>query len=292
MQFWLPLMFEPPEQSAAIARLAEEVGFEGLCLADHLVLPDGYRSVHPSGGNAFVYSTSFLDPFVLIGHMATATTRLRFMSFVYLVALRDPMSVAKQVGTAAILSGNRVVFGVGVGWLREEFEALGIEWSTRGRRADEALAVIRDFWADGTAHGDGPHFRFPESSMQPVPPAGIPILAGGQSDAALRRAVRNDGWLGMGYPLAEVLRLLARLRALRDEAGDDRKDFEVFVTAAETSTVDDYLGLAAEGVTATLGSPWYPGDPAFRDLATKRAALEEFARRIIEPTQAVLSQRS
>ena len=90
----------------------------------------------------------------------------------------------------------------------------------------------------------------------------------------------------MGYPLAEVHRLLARLRTLREEAGDDRKDFEVFATAAETTTVDDYLGLAAEGVTATMGSPWYPGDPEFRDLATKEAALQEFRRRIIQPTQA------
>jgi probable F420-dependent oxidoreductase len=282
----MPLMFEPPEQSGAIAQLAEEVGFEGVCLPDHLVLPEGYRSIHPSGGNPFVHGTSILDPFVAIGNMAAVTTTLRFMSFVYLVALRDPMSVAKQVGTAAILSGNRVVFGVGVGWLEEEFAALGIEWSTRGRRADEALDVIRDFWDDGTAHGDGPHFRFPECSMQPAPPGPIPILVGGQSDAALRRAVRNDGWLGMGYPLVEVHRLLERLRALREEAGDDRPDFEVFATANETATVDDYRALADAGVTATMGSAWYPGDPAFRDLATKRAALEQFAAAIIEPMRA------
>jgi len=139
MKYWLPLIYEPTEQFVDVAVAAEELGFEGIALADHLIVPAHFVSVHPSGEPMVRDSSAFPDPFVMTAAMATATTRLRFMSYVYIVAMRDPFSIAKQVATASLVSGGRVVMGIGAGWLREEFEARGHDPRTRGRRMDEVL---------------------------------------------------------------------------------------------------------------------------------------------------------
>ena len=278
MKFWLPLMYEPTEQFVEIARHAEALGYEGIAVADHLVIPAGFASVHPSGEPMVLESSAFPDPFVMTAAMATATSSLRFMSYVYIIAMRDPFSVAKQVGTASLVSGGRVVLGVGAGWLREEFEALGHDPRTRGRRTDEMLEVITDFWDDGVAEHHGEFFDFPRCSMLPTPADPIPVWVGGKSDAALRRAIRHDGWLGMNYGVDEILGLLDRLAALRAEAGDTRDDFEVFVIPMAMPSAELYDDLARRGVTSTLALAWPPGDPAFASMDAKVAAMEGFAR--------------
>ena len=270
-------MYERTEQFVGVARAAEEFGFEGIALADHLVIPEGFASVHPSGEPMVLDSSAFPDPFVMTAAMAMATTTLRFMSYVYILPMRDPFSVAKQVATASLVSGGRVVMGVGAGWLLEEFEALGRDPSTRGRRMDEMLDVISDFWDDGWAEHHGEFFDFGRCSMLPAPAEDIPIWVGGKSDAALRRAIRHDGWLGMNYGLEEIASLLARLAALRAEAADTRTDFEVFVIPNAAPSPEVYSDLAACGVTSTLALPWPPGDPGFDSLGAERDAMERFA---------------
>jgi probable F420-dependent oxidoreductase len=277
MKYWLPLIYEPTEQFVEIAVAAEELGFEGIALADHLVIPEHFSSVHPSGQPMVLNSSAFPDPLVMTAAMATATTRLRFMTYVYIVPMRDPFSIAKQVGTASLVSRGRVVMGVGAGWLREEFAALGHDPQTRGRRMDEMLEVVTDFWDDGWAEHHGEFFDFPRCSMFPAPAEDIPIWVGGKSDAALRRAVRHDGWLGMNYGLDEVGSLLDRLTVLRDETGDRRLDFEMFVIPNAIPSSGLYADLAGRGVTSTMATPWPPGDPAFEKVSTKRHAMEGFA---------------
>jgi probable F420-dependent oxidoreductase len=283
MKFWLPVMNEPTEQFPDIAKMAERYGFEGICVADHVAVPVGFESVHPSGENPFTDTYLFPDPFSVIVAMAMVTSRLRFMSYVYVLPLRDPFTVAKQVGTSAILSRYRVVLGVGVGWLVEEFGVLGQDPKTRGRRTDEMLEVIRDFWDDGYAERHGEFFDVPRSGMFPVPEQRIPVWVGGKSPAALRRAVRCDGWLGMNYGLEEVYRLLEELGALRRDMGDQREDFETLVIANAVPSIELYRDLQARGVTATLGAAWHPGDPDFVSLDAKHAALELFAKSFIAP---------
>jgi probable F420-dependent oxidoreductase len=270
-------MYERTEQFVEVALAAEDFGFEGIALADHLVIPAGFASVHPSGEPMVLESSAFPDPFVMTAAMATATTSLRFMSYVYILPMRDPFSVAKQVGTAAALSGGRVVMGVGAGWLREEFEALGRDPATRGRRMDEMLDVITDFWDDGWAEHHGEFFDFPRCSMLPAPSDPIPIWVGGKSDAALRRALRHDGWLGMNYGVDEIDSLLGRLSAMRAESGDARPGFEVFVIPNALPSAGLYAELAARGVTSTMALPWAPGDPAFDSVRAKRDAMGRFA---------------
>jgi len=278
VRYWLPLIYEAPDQFIQVAELAEQLGWEGIAVADHLVVPQGFTSMHPSGEQMVLESSGFPDPFTSVAAMAAATTRLKFMSYVYILPMRDPFSAAKQVGTASMLSRGRVVLGVGAGWLREEFEALGQDFSTRGRRMDEMLHVMRDFWDDGWAEHHGEFFDFPRCSMLPAPGARIPVWVGGKSDVALRRAIRNDGWLGMNYGLEEIDTLLARLASLRSEAGDARRDFEVFVIANAVPSPDLYASLEEKGVTSTLAGPWAPGDPGFATLDAKKAALEGFAK--------------
>ena len=275
LRCWVPVMFEPLDQMLEIARIAEACGFEGLALADHVAIPERFTSVHPSGENPFTPTSSFPEPLVSIAAMAAVTERLRFMSYVYVLPMREPLGVAKQVGTVAAMFPRRVVFGVGAGWLTEEVAALGVDPRTRGRRMDDMLEILIDLWDDGWAEHGGERL-----GMFPVPSPPPPIHVGGRSDAALRRAVRHDGWLGMNYDLDEVDRLLDRLRELRAEAGDTRDDFEVFVIPNAEPTMELHQRLAAQGVTSTMVMPWYPGDPSAATIGQKRSAMEAAADRL------------
>jgi probable F420-dependent oxidoreductase len=280
VKLWLPVIMEPVEQFVPLAQAAEAAGFEGVALADHVVVPEVFASVHPSGENPFTATSSFPDTFTMVTAMAMATTRLRLLSYVYVVPLRDPFTVAKQVGTTAIVSGYRTVLGVGAGWLEEEFDAIGRDPRTRGAWLDESIEVLRDAWDDGWVEHHGRLIDVPRSGVFPHPMGPVPIWVGGKSDAALRRAVRNDGWLGMNYALDEVEERLATLRRLREEAGDERDDFEVFVIANALPTDELYEQLEAWGVTSTMAGAWPPGDPAFGALEAKLDALEAAKERL------------
>jgi probable F420-dependent oxidoreductase len=283
VRFWHPLMFEPMEQLAEAAQILEEAGFEGAGLADHVAVPAGFQSIHPSGENPFTPESSFPDTFSTIAALAMVTRRLRFMSYVYIIPLRDPFTVAKQVATTAALSENRVVLGAGAGWLREEFTLLGRSFDDRGARLDEALEVIEDFWRDGVARHSGTHYSFEDAAMFPVPTAPIPVWVGGKSRAALRRAARHDGWLGMNYPLDEIDVLLKQLSECRDEAPTSKRSFEVFVIPNAVPSLDLYRQLEDLGVTSTMGMGWYPGDPATASIEAKRAGAGRFSEQFIEP---------
>jgi probable F420-dependent oxidoreductase len=283
VRFWHPLMFEPMEQLAEAAHVLEEAGFEGAGLADHVVVPVGFRSMHPSGESPFTPESSFPDTFSTIAALSMVTQRLRYMSYVYIIPLRDPFTVAKQVATTATLSGNRVVLGAGAGWLEEEFLVLGRSFADRGARLDEALEVIEDFWQDGVVRHSGTHYSFEEAAMFPLPTAPIPIWVGGKSRAALRRAAGHDGWLGMNYPLDEIDQLLKQLSTCRDEVPRGAEPFEVFVIPNAAPSLDLYRQLEDMGVTSTMGMGWYPGDPAGASIEAKRAGAGRFSEQFIEP---------
>ena len=156
MDFWLAVMFEDNSQLLDIARTAEGLGFAGIAVADHIAVPHGFASVHPSGENPFDHRTNFPDPLTTIAAMAAVTTRLRFMPYVYILPMRNPFSIAKQAGTVAMLSDYRFVLGVGAGWLREEILLLDHAPRRRGKRMDEMIEVIRGFWQGGVTefHGE------------------------------------------------------------------------------------------------------------------------------------------
>lgn len=277
LRYWVPLMFEPMDQYLELARIMDGLGYEGAGLADHVAIPARFDSVHPSGDNPFSQESEFPDPMTLAPAMVAVTERLKVMSYVYVLPMRDPLLAAKQVGTLAALFPDRFRLGVGAGWLTEEIASVGVDPATRGRRMDEMLAVMRQAWDTGWVEHDGDLLQIDRTAMFPLPAQRPPVWVGGKSDAALRRAVRQDGWLGMNYAMDEVEALLVRLAQLREDAGDLRDDFEVFVIPNAMPSTQLYADLAGLGVTSTMVMPWAPGDPSVTDLEDKRQRLEATA---------------
>jgi alkanesulfonate monooxygenase SsuD/methylene tetrahydromethanopterin reductase-like flavin-dependent oxidoreductase (luciferase family) len=277
LEHWLPIMFEDTTQILDIAREAEAAGFTGVALADHVAIPVDFTSVHPSGDSPFVPTSEFLDPMATAASILAVTTRLRVMTYVYIVTMRDPWSVAKAAGTLSVLSGGRFALGVGAGWLTEEIALLGHDPATRGKRMERDLDLIRGLLYTGSATAPGGR----EVAMAPVPASPPPILVGGKARAALRRAARHDGWLGMNYPLDEVWQLLDDLARAREEAESaphpSSQPPMTMVIPEVLPSPGLHAELAARGVTATISMPWYPGDPSVASLDGKRDALRAWA---------------
>ena len=300
MDFWQTVAFTEPEQLPEIARIAEEVGFTGLTMDDHIVTPAAIESEYPypetmatlmaelpdAGASLWDPSLPHLDPWVLASALAMVTTRLRFMTYIYILPLRDPFTVAKAVSSAAVLSGNRVNLGVGVGWMAEEFALTGQAFRGRGRRADEMIEVVRTLLQGGMVEHHGRAYDFGPMQMAPVPTEPVPVLAGGHSDVALRRAARNDGWLGINYDVDQVEPILARLAEARRAEGRESEPFQTVVAFNARPAVDDLRRLRDLGLTSVVNPPWlFHGTPA-SPVEHKRATLEEYAAQVIEPLRA------
>jgi probable F420-dependent oxidoreductase len=194
---------------------------------------------------------------VLIGAMAAVTTNLRFGNAVYIAPARPLIEVAKVVATAAVVSRGRVSLGVGAGWMREEYALMGQDFATRGKRLDEMIPALRALWSGGWVSWRGEHYEVPELMLEPHPPAPVPILCGGESEAALRRAARLcDGWVGYAYAWNDAVHYVDRLTALRREYGRDGEPFEVLLALREQPTPDLYNRARDAGVTAVMCAPW------------------------------------
>jgi len=286
LDFWLSYIDEDPEQTIEVARLAEAAGFRGMALADHVAVPLRFDAAHPSGGpTPFDHRSDFPDPLVSAATVLASTTTLEVMTYVYVLPMREPFSVANQVATLDLLCPGRFRFGVGAGWLTEEIALLGHPVRGRGRRMDEMLEIIRRFWTEEEVEYHGEFFDFPPTGVSPKPAGPIPIWVGGKSSAALDRAVRQDGWLGMNYDLPEVHTLLEdlgrRLDQRRAEGRSSADRFEIFVIPNAEPSETLYQDLASRGVTATMGMAWGYNDRAFRGLDAKKAAIEAFAERFL-----------
>ena len=187
------------------------------------------------------------------------TTRLHVSTIVYVLPARQPLLVAKAAVTAALLCQGRFAFGVGVGWQREEFDALGVDFHSRGALTDEAIAALRELWRPGVSTHEGPAYRFGPLRMEPKPPA-IPIIVGGASDAAIRRAaVLGDGYVLPSQPLDGVPEQLARVRRALDDAGRDPDGFRVVVPCLQASA-PEIISILDPLVSDIVVMPWpHPG---------------------------------
>jgi probable F420-dependent oxidoreductase len=284
VKFILPTAFLDPTHFTDMARAADESCWWAMAISDHVVHPQKISSAYPynaDGKTSWTSSNPWPDVWVSIGAMAAVTSRLRFFTNVYVLPLRHPVLVAKAVGTAAVLSGNRVGLGIGVGWMREEFEILGEDFSTRGGRTNEAIEILRLLWRGGVVEHHGKHYSFDPLEMSPAPSAPIPIYSGGLSDAALKRsAQRCDGWISVVHSIEEIRDYTRRLHALRAEAGLPAEPFEVIVACNDAFDVDGYRRLGDAGATALMTVPWlfYPGNGSLSD---KVDSIRRFADDVI-----------
>jgi probable F420-dependent oxidoreductase len=286
MQFWCGTPFMKTTESVAVARMVDEAGYDGMICADHLIYPRDLRSPYPSptGKPGWTPETAWPDTWVLIGAMAAVTTRLRFSNAVYVAPARPLIDVAKVVATAASLSEGRVSLGVGIGWMREEYELLGQEFSNRGKRLDEMIPALRALWRGGWVSWSGQYYQVPEMMIEPHPPQPVPILCGGESDAALRRAAALcDGWIGTAYTFDEAAAYVDKLAALRREFGRADEPFEIMLALIDPPSPDLYKRAEDIGITAVMCAPWMTdaGAAAGGDIERFRAPIERFAETVV-----------
>jgi probable F420-dependent oxidoreductase len=249
---------------------AEELGFESIWLPEHLIFPvDMAGSPYPGQDHPPIPPTTPLfDVFGYLSYFAAQSRRIRLGTNVYLLALRHPFVAARAIQTLDLLSGGRAEIGIGAGWLRSEWTAAGLDPATRGRRLDEALAVCVRLWSEAEVSHSGEFYEFDAVAFEPKPiqRPHPPIHCGGESDAALRRAVRScDGWLGLAHDFDSVGSPLARLRELREESGRGEQPFEICV-GSNPASPSEILRWEAAGVTRLISSPWKSGRTAVDDL--------------------------
>ena len=268
-----------PEYAVGLAQAAEEAGFESLWTVEHVVVPAAYESRYPyssSGRMPGAEDVDIPDPLVWLAYIAGATTRLRLGTGILILPQRNPVILAKEAATLDKLSGGRLELGIGVGWLREEFDALGVPFDDRAARTDEYIDALRALWGSPSATFSGRFASFTEvkSFPKPAQSGGVPIVVGGHTPAAARRAGRlGDGFFPAGGGLDELGALLEVMRGAAGAAGRNPDTIEV--TAGGGKDLEEVKRAADMGVSRLV-------IPAFgRDLDGVRATLGAFGDGII-----------
>lgn len=283
MQFWSGTAFMDPLEAVPVAKMLDDAGYDGILCSDHMIFPRQLSSPYPDsadGKPGWQPETAWPDPWVLIGAMAAVTRRLRFSNAVYVAPARPLLEVAKLVATASVLSRGRVSLAAGIGWMREEYQLMGQEFGNRGRRLDEMIPALRELWKGGWVSWSGAYYQVPEMMLEPHPPAPVPILCGGESDVALRRAARLcDGWVGYAYAWDEAVGYAQRLTALRREYGRENDPFEIVLALLEPPSVDVYRRAEDAGITTVMCRPWLG---QVGGVESYRRPIEQFAENIIE----------
>jgi probable F420-dependent oxidoreductase len=272
----------------ALARAAEEAGYDSLGMPDSVFYPEQVSADYPytpDGKRMWSADVPMPDPFIAIAAMAAVTERLRFSTNVLKLPLRDPLLTAKQVATMAVMSDNRFGLGVGLSWIPEEFTFTRTEMRTRGARTDEAVEIIKAICA-----GRGPewveyhgaHYDFDRLKISPAPDRPVPVYVGGHSAAGLRRAARiGDGWMSVNTTAEQLTDAIGRLAELRAGFGRSGEPFEIDVVPTDIRDLDGYRELAKAGATTCRVAPWrmYGEDPTPEG---RLASLRRFAHEVID----------
>jgi alkanesulfonate monooxygenase SsuD/methylene tetrahydromethanopterin reductase-like flavin-dependent oxidoreductase (luciferase family) len=285
MKFWQSLAFVEMDQMVELAQFCEEVGFHGVSYGDHLVTTrdqvDEY--LYRESGNIFWNpDTHWPDLWVVTAALAQATTTLHFLSTIYILPLREPLGAAKALSTAAYLSRNRVTLGAGVGWQKAEFDMVGQDFHTRGKRVDEMLQILPQLMSGEMTEFHGKYYDIPPVKMSPGTTRPVPIMIGGYAPAAMRRACRFDGWMATSHEESEIYPLLEMLNGIRREEGCDGMPFDVW-TGVKNPGDGTHERLAAAGVTMVNGCNFLTEDgrTALSGIDEKKKRIETFARRFI-----------
>jgi probable F420-dependent oxidoreductase len=290
MKFFQSLHGVEPEQLSELAIHAEQLGFEGVTFGDHLVKPASYEPdyLYSEDGrppwdpeDLDEWTPPYPDAWVASAALGQVTSRLRFLPYVYVLPMRHPVHVAKQLATADVFAPGRIILGLGAGWLKEEFDLVDVSFETRGIRTDEMLEIIRLLHSGRNVEFKGQAFTLPPSRMRPVPAEHVPVMIGGDSEAALRRAARHDGWLGVDYEPEQLPPLLDQLNRYRRELGTEREPFEIFAVLKAGVSHDGIRRLEDLGVTMTQDYAWfYRGEP-YSPVQKKKDSMSRFAEQFI-----------
>jgi len=285
VKFWQSATWAETEQLCAVARFAEELGFEGLMGADHALYPEKMQPNYPyseTGVPPQTADSEYPDMWTSFSAMAAVTERIRFICSIYLLALRHPVLAAKSISTAAVMSQDRLILGVGAGWMREEFDLVGQAFGTRGRRLDESIDVLRSLLSGGMVEHHGDFYDFNPVQMSPVPDRALPIYGGGVSNAALRRAaILCDGWASEIQTCEELDVILERLRGYRAESDRADQTFGVCAALRDVFDLDGYRAMAERGVTELITVPWLFYGDASQTGAQKCDGIRRFADEVI-----------
>lgn len=278
MKFWQFLRFAPPEMLPRLAKVAEDAGFHGVMLVDHMFVPeqfDATGTLYSTGQDGTPFwdeEDPWPDPWAAIGAMAAVTSRLRFSTCIYILPLRNPFDVAKSLATLSVMTRNRVALGCGAGWMREEYAALGIDFATRGQRYTEMIEVMQRLWRREMVEYHGEIFDFPRLQMSPAPTADIPLYLGGNAKVAKRRAARYaDGWITHRFRRREIAGMVGEMQEMLGAEGRAKDAFEIIVPAG--SSMDAYKQFRDEGVTGIVNLPTL-------DEVGPRASLDDMTRYI------------
>jgi probable F420-dependent oxidoreductase len=278
--------FQPAEHLLPVARVAEECGFAGLTLPDHVAYPAAIETDYPGTADGSIPwsldRTPWVDPLVGLTAVAAATDHLRLMTHVFVLPLRAPVLAAKTVGTIAALFPGRFELGIGVGWLPDEFTLTGTDFTTRGGRTEESVEILRALWGEQPASYQGKHHAFADIGMFPVPTVPVPLLLGGTSEAALERATRiGDGYVAMPATIDEYEHTwLPAIRAGLERNGRDASGFHLNVVPSDIRGPEDLHRLHALDITSVQLHPFDRATATDGSLDEKLTAIGDFAARM------------
>ena len=285
MKFTLGIALSPLDQLTELARTAEECGFSSVALPDSVFFAEKVSAKYPytpDGGRFWDAMTPWPDPIAAAAAMGAVTSRIHFYTQVLKLGSRHPVPLARQVGSVAVLTGDRFGLGVGLGWAPEEFEWCGVPYAHRGRRADEAIEVLKLILGGGMVSHHGEFFQFDKLQMSPAPARPVPIYVGGHTEAGLRRAARHDGWTSAMIRFDDLRKTIGKLTALRAELGRADAPFEIQAVCIDRFGLDGYRQQADIGVTDAIVVPWlFDGIGFDGPLAAKQDNMRRFAEKII-----------
>lgn len=258
--------FVQPEEAAFLAKSCEEAGVESLWTVEHVAVPTGYHAQYPYSADGRMpgpEDSPIPDPLLWLAYVAASTSRIKLATGILILPQRHPIYVAKEVATLDVLSAGRVILGIGIGWMEDEFRALGIPFDERVARTEEACAALRTLWKPGAHAFKGEHYAWDalESNPKPVQPNGVPIVVGGHVLGAARRAARvGDGFFPMKTAGDRLSALLDALGSECARIGRDPSKIEI-TTSAPGLDLDAIRRLEDQGVSRlVIGPPGFNRD--------------------------------
>ncbi|MBY6412664.1 TIGR03619 family F420-dependent LLM class oxidoreductase [Rhodococcus sp. BP-252] len=282
MKYTVGIAMTPLNELTTLARTAEECGFTSIALPDSLFYMETQSADYPytpDGSRMWTADTPWVDPLIAAAAMGAVTTRIEFYTQVLKLGSRNPVLLARQVGSVAAMTGDRFGFGVGIGWAPEEFEWCGVPYAKRGKRVDEMIDVIKLILGGGMVEHHGEFYDFDKLQMSPAPAKPVPFYVGGHTDVALRRAARvGDGWTSAMITFDDLVGVIARLRELRAEYGKADEPFEIQTVCIDRFGKDGYAELEEAGVTDIITVPWvFDGIGFDGPLEAKQESMRKFA---------------